>query len=142
MKAKLMTIKFANIKEGDDLPDLEIPITAKGIVTGALASQDYQDVHHDKDAAVKAGMPNIFMNILTTNGHASRYLTDWCGPSGRIKNVDFRLGAPNLPGDTMVFKAEITKKYNEGGENLVDITFKGKNGMGYHVAGTATVNLP
>lgn len=135
------TLNPSTVSQGDDLPNLEIPITAKRIVAGALASQDYQDVHHDKAAAQSAGVPDIFMNILTTNGLVSRYLTDWGGPGARVKDIKFRLGAPNFPGDTMVFSGQVAGKREEGGETLFDVEFKGKNGMGYHVTGTATLGF-
>ena len=122
---------------GDDLPGLEIPITTKLIVSGAMASQDFQDIHHDTQAAQAAGMPNIFMNILTTNGLVGRYLTDWAGPAARLKNIKFKLGAPNYPGDTMIFSGSVLSV--NGAE--VQVEFKGKNGMGYHVTGEATLDL-
>jgi len=122
---------------GQDLPGLDIPITTKLVVSGALASQDFQDIHHDKEAAEAAGMPNIFMNILTTNGLVGRYLTDWAGPKSRIKNIKFKLGAPNYPGDVMSFSGSVLALNGDD----VTVEFKGKNGMGYHVTGEATLDL-
>ena len=40
------------LRVGDTLPEFELPITARLVVSTALASQDFQDVHHDKDAAI------------------------------------------------------------------------------------------
>ena len=57
-----------------------IPQTRTLIVATAIASRDYQDVHQDPDLAKKRGSPDIFMNILTTNGFVGRYVTDWTGP--------------------------------------------------------------
>lgn len=126
-------INFDELKVGDSLPGLDIPITARLVVAGAIATQDFEDVHHDKAAANGKGTPDIFMNILTTNGLVGRYLTDWCGSSCDIKRIQLKLGAPNFPGDTMKFSAEITAL--EGSEIILN--FKGKNGMGNHVTGTA-----
>lgn len=122
-----------NIKVGDKLPPLDIPITARQIVSGAIASQDFEDVHHDKAAANSKGTPDIFMNILTTNGLVGRYLTDWSGPHSRIKRIQLKLGAPNFPGDTMTFSGMVTSIENK----QIEIEFKGKNGLGNHVSGTA-----
>ena len=46
------------------------------IVAGAIASRDYQEVHHDYQTARKRGTPDIIMNILTTNGFVGRFVTD------------------------------------------------------------------
>ena len=97
----------SQLSVGDALPVFELPITAKLVVSSALASQDYQDVHHDKAAAQAKGTPDIFMNIMSTNGFVGRYLTDWAGPGSRIKKIKFDLGAPNFPGDTMTMTGEV-----------------------------------
>lgn len=131
----------SDLSIGDALPEFELPITAKLVVSTAMASQDFQDVHHDKDAAIAKGTPDIFMNILTTNGFVGRYLTDWAGPGSRIKKIQFNLGAPNYPGDTMIMSGEVTELSQDGDHHLAHVIFKGKNGMGNHVSGAAVVQL-
>ena len=93
-------IEFEKLQIGQSLPEKPIPITARLIVSGAIASQDFEDVHHDKAAANGKGTPDIFMNILTTNGIVGSYLTEWSGPAYRIHRIALKLGAPNFPGDT------------------------------------------
>lgn len=125
------------INIGDKLPDLDIPITALQIVSGAIATQDFENVHHDKAAAQAAGTPDIFMNILTTNGLVGRYLTDWAGAEARLKRIKLRLGAPNFPGDTMTLSGKVSANEND----IVEIEFKGKNGLGNHVTGVASLTF-
>lgn len=124
---------------GQELPELSIPITPKLIVGGAIASRDYQNVHHDKEAAQALGSPDIFMNILTTNGLVGRYITDWAGPGANMKKLAIRLGAPNFPGDTMVLSGTVSALAEHDG--TVTISFRGSNSLGDHVTGTATVRL-
>jgi hypothetical protein len=123
---------------GDALPPLEIPLTRTLITATAIASRDYQDVHHDPGIAVERGSKDIFMNILTTNGLVGRYLTDWAGPDATIMKVAIRLGAPNYPGDTMVLTGTVTAVE----DGLVDVELRGKNSLGDHVTGAVTVRLP
>ncbi|CAM5634216.1 MaoC family dehydratase [Streptomyces purpurascens] len=123
---------------GDRLPPLEIPITRTLIVAGAIASRDYQDVHHDPDLAREKGSPDIFMNILTTNGLVGRYITDHFGPGAVLRRVAIRLGAPNHPGDTMV----LTGTVEEVDGAMVTVRVVGANGIGKHVTGTVTVTVP
>lgn len=127
---------------GDRLPPLPIPVTATLIVAGAIASQDFTEVHHDHAAARAAGMPDIFMNILTTCGLSARYLTDWAGPGARLRSLAFRLFAPNTPGDCMRFSGEVENAVEADGERQLRIAFKGANGLGMHVAGTGTLATP
>ena len=133
-------IKFTSVQVGDRLPELCIDITAKLITGAAIASRDYQNVHHDQDTARDLGSPNIFMNILTTNGFVGRYVTDWAGPSGILKKVSIRLGAPNYPGDSMIMNGEIIRK--DDAERSATLNIIGKNTIGDHVIGEVVVLLP
>ncbi|MFI0270806.1 MaoC family dehydratase [Streptomyces luteogriseus] len=126
------------MRAGDRLPPLEIPVTRTLIVAGAIASRDYQDVHHDPDLARQKGSPDVFMNILTTNGLVGRYITDHFGPRAQLRRVAIRLGAPNHPGDTMVLTG--TVEAVDGDTATVRVV--GANGLGEHVTGTVTVRVP
>lgn len=136
----MKTRSFDSVAVGDALPELAIPITVTLVVGGALVSRDYTPVHHDKAAANAQGMADVFMNILTTNGLVGRYVTDWAGPDATVKNVAIKLGAPNLPGDTMKMGGSVKSKDAIKGEVVVEIA--GKNGWGNHVTGTIRVALP
>jgi acyl dehydratase len=123
---------------GDQLPPLDIALTRTLIVSTAMASRDYQDVHHDPERAKERGAPDIFMNIMTTNGFVGRFVTDWAGPAAEVKKVKIRLGIPNYPGDTMQLTGEVTAV--EGNE--VTVKVRGANSMGDHVTGTVQVVIP
>lgn len=128
----------ADVTVGDELPPLTLPLDRSFIVATAIASRDYQDVHHDPELAQQKGSKDIFMNILTTNGLIGRYVTDWAGPDAVISKVAIRLGAPNYPGDTMVLSGTVTSK----AESTIEIAVVGKNGLGNHVTGTVVLELP
>ncbi|MFC5027244.1 MaoC family dehydratase [Streptomyces sp. So13.3] len=131
-----------SVRAGDGLPPLRVPVTRTLIVAGAIASRDFQDVHHDVELAREKGSPDIFMNILTTNGLVGRYITEWAGPGAVLRAVRIRLGAPNYPGDEMVLTGKVTSvEADTSGEN-VEIAVLGVNKLGHHVTGTATVMLP
>ena len=136
------TLRWQDIAEGEDVTPLEIPITTTMIVAGAIATRDFMPVHHDRDYAKQQGSPNLFMNILTTNGYCVRFLTDWAGPEAMVKNLSIRLGVPCFPDDPLRFTGSVTGK-TEGsdGEDFVEVTFKGSNSLGDHVSGTAVLSL-
>ena len=140
--AQLSTLSYAEVEVGDELPALEVPITATTIVAGAIASRDYQDVHHDRDLAVQRGSKDIFMNILGTNGFVGRFVTDWAGPAASLRKVSIRLGAPNYPYDTMVLTGRVAEVREEHGEGRVAVAVRGANGLGDHVTGTVELALP
>jgi acyl dehydratase len=136
---------FFDVSVGDELPTLVLPITRTLIVSGAIASRDYQDVHHDSVLARERGSKDIFMNILTTNGLVGRYVTDWSGPRSRLSEVDIRLGAPNHPDSTMTLTGLVTEKGplgDDGTTGMVTVSIRGANDVGDHVTGTVSVVLP
>lgn len=132
--------RFDDVRPGEALPELAIPITTTLIASTAIATRDYFPGHHDMEAAQQLGSPHVFMNILTTSGLAQRFVEGWAGPAARFKDLKIKLGAPNYPGDTMTFSGEVVRAYAASRE--VDVALKGKNSMGSHVTGTATLVLP
>lgn len=125
------------LEVGAELPPLTVPVTRTLIVAGAIASRDYQDVHHDPELARAKGSPDVFMNILTTNGLVGRYITDHFGPAAVLRRVAIRLGVPNYPGDTMVLSGTVT----EVDGDTVRIGVRGENRLGTHVTGTVTLTV-
>jgi hypothetical protein len=143
--ARATTRRFEEVNVGDALPDVPVPLTRTLIVSTAIASRDYQDVHHDSVLAVERGSKDIFMNILSTNGIVGRYVTDWSGPGAVLTDVKIRLGAPNYPDDTMTLTGSVTAKddtIGADGYGSIDVTLRGANGLGDHVTGTVSLRLP
>ncbi len=103
-----------------DLPVWELPITPTLVVSTALATRDFQDVHHDRDRSIGHGSKDIFINILTTTGLVQRYITDWAGPQTQIRSCALRLGAPAYPYDTLHFTGNIVSE--EDGVTTIDVT--------------------
>jgi len=125
------------------LPELVIEASPTFVISTAIATRDFQDVHHDRDRAVQRGSKDIFLNILTTTGLVQRFVTDWAGPQAVVRNVAIRLGAPCYAGDTLTFtgQAEPAAPAEAGGtEYLVRVT--GRCSLGDHVTGTVRVLVP
>ena len=138
--AAATTVAFADVAVGDELPPLDLPLSRSLIVATAIASRDYQDVHHDPDLALERGSPDIFMNILSTNGFVGRFITDWAGPDAVLTGVSIRLGAPNYPGDTMAMTGVVSATDDDTRTVTVDVV--GANSKGDHVTGQVTLVLP
>lgn len=123
---------------GTALPELRLDVTATFVVSTAIATRDFQDVHHDRDAAVARGSQDIFLNILTDTGLVQRFVTDWAGPEALVRNISIKLGVPCYAGETLVFSGRVVAV--EGEETVVEVV--GRNSLGDHVSGTVRVVLP
>jgi len=119
---------------GERLPELAIEVTPTFVISTALATRDFYEVHHDRDKAVARGSKDIFLNILTTTGLVQRYVTDWAGPRALVRAVSIRLGAPCYAGDTLTLSGQVSEAGSAEGESVVRVT--GRCGLGDHVTGT------
>ncbi len=129
-----------SIAVGDKLPPQEIPITTALIVGGAVVTNDYTPVHHEKKQAQQSGLPDVFMNILTSSGLMGTYVTNWAGAGSTTKSQHIKLGAPNMPGFIMTISGEI--KAIDQASGIVDIDVLGENNVwGMHMQGTVQVTL-
>jgi hypothetical protein len=119
------------------LPPLVIDITPTFVIASALATRDFQDVHHDRDRAVAGGAKDIFLNILTTTGLVQRYVAGWAGPDAIFRSISIRLGVPCHAGDTLTFTGAVTA--DEGAEHVISVI--GRCSLGDHVTATVRVSL-
>ncbi len=125
------------IEVGTTLPELKIEGTPTFIISTAIATRDYQDVHHDRDLAQAKGSKDIFVNILTDTGLVQRFLTDWAGPTAMIKSIGLRLGVPWYAYDTITFTGEVTAVE----DGLITVKVFGRNSLGDHVIANATLTI-
>jgi hypothetical protein len=140
----------APLEAGAQLPAWQLPVTPTLVVSTAIATRDFQDVHHDRDLAHQKGSKDIFLNILTTTGLVERYVTDWAGADVLVRGVKIRLGVPAYPYDALTFTGSVRERVADGQDDkgddtgeerwLVDV--QGANSLGNHVTGTVTIAVP
>ena len=128
----------ATLDVGTTLPELRIEATPTFVVSTALATRDFQDVHHDRDLAIQRGSKDIFLNILTDTGLVQRFVTDWAGPTARVRSIALRLGVPCYAYDTLVFSGEVTAR--DGDDVTVSVVGRGQ--LGDHVISTVELTIP
>lgn len=128
---------------GDRLPPWDLPVTTTLVVSTALATRDFQDVHHDPELARQRGSKDIFLNILATTGLVQRYVGQWAGWGAAIRACELRLGAPAHPGDTVSFSGRVVEVQggDEGGEQRHVVEVIGTVPAGSHVTARVTVAL-
>lgn len=131
------TVSAPTIEVGAKLPELALYGDPTFIVSTAIATRDYQDVHHDRDKAQAKGSKDIFVNILTDTGLVQRYITDWAGPNAIIKTIGLRLGVPWYAYDTVTFRGEVTAVE----DGVISLKVTGSNSLGDHVIANATLTI-
>ncbi len=130
-------VEPATIEVGTVLPELVINADPTFVISTALATRDFQDVHHDRDKAIARGSKDIFVNILTDTGLVQRFVTDWAGPRAIVKSVALRLGVPLYAGDTLTLSG--TVRALEGDDIHIDIV--GRDRLGDHITAKVVIAL-
>ena len=125
------------VEVGTKLPELAFYGDPTFIISTAIATRDYQDVHHDRDKAQSKGSKDIFVNILTTTGLVERFVSAWAGPQAIFRSIAIRLGAPCYAGDTLRFSGHVSGRSGE--QYTVAVT--GRCGLGDHVTATVVVDV-
>jgi hypothetical protein len=126
------------ITVGEELPPLELDVTPTFVVSTALATRDFQDVHHDRDLAVARGSKDIFLNILTDTGLVQRFVTDWAGPTALVRNIAIRLGVPCYAYEKLTFTGRVAAR--EEAEYVIEVV--ARNSLGDHLTGTVRIEVP
>lgn len=133
---------MSTIEVGAQLPPLAIDVTPTFVVSTALATRDFQDVHHDRDLAVARGSKDIFLNILTDTGLVQRFVTDWAGPETLVRQISIKLGVPCYAYETLTFSGRVIDRVTEAGEERFVLEVVGRNSLGEHLTGTVRIAVP
>ena len=128
----------AQVAVGAAFPELSVLATPTFIVSSALATRDFQEVHHDRDIAVARGSQDIFANILTDAGLVQRYVSESVGYHARFLSTKLRLGVPWYAYDTLVLSGEVAEV--DGPRVSVKVT--GTDSMGQHILATTELLVP
>ncbi|MGH3947756.1 MAG: MaoC family dehydratase [Pseudonocardiaceae bacterium] len=136
------TLRVSAVVVGTELAPLVIEATPTFVVSTAIATRDFQDVHHDRDSALARGSKDIFLNILTDTGLVQRFVTDWAGPEALVRSVKIKLGVPCYAYDTITFSGRVIDRIEVDGERRFVVEVTGRDSLGDHVNGSVQIVLP
>jgi acyl dehydratase len=134
---------WEDVTEGDTLPEVRVEkLTRTDFVKYAGASGDFNPIHHDQTFAEASGNPTVFAMGMLNAGILSRVITAFAGrPNVRRYTVRFATRA--WPGDDVVCRGRVTKKFEEGGEKRVEGELEAVNQRGETlITGSFVAALP
>lgn len=113
---------FEDVKEGDEVPPVCFNITVQRLVIEAGANRDFNAIHHNTRLAQRGGAPEMYANNTFILGWWERTVREYIGLGGVIKKFGpFRLRVFNTVGESVVCKGTLKRKWQENGENLVEL---------------------
>lgn len=128
--AKTLTYaKWEELPEGAERELTAGPITRTDLVRYAGASGDFNPNHHDEIYAIRAGFEKPFAHGMLQGGYLARLLAEWLGPDS-LRKFRLRFSAQAWPGDTVICRAHVVRRYQEAGARLVDVEATAANQRG------------
>ena len=137
-----MAAKWADVTEGMSLPELKKNCSTQQLVVWAAASGDFYQIHYDDKFAKNTGLNGIIVHGALKNAFLGQLVHDWIGNTGRIKKYGCSYRGMDIPDEDITCKGTVVKKYEEGGEKLVDLEVWTEANGKKTTPGYATVSLP
>ena len=145
---------YEDIEEGTEITTLAKVATMRMLVQWAGASGDFDPLHYDDDFAKAQGVGAPIVHGALKCAWLGQLMTDWIGEQGVLKRLFCQYRGMDYPrkmktmeephdGETWWCKGKVSKKYEEGGEHLVECEIWVENGEGEKTTpGRALVALP
>ena len=134
---------WEDVTEGMELPSLVKEPTTRQLVQYAGASGDFYEIHYDKDFAIGNKLDGPILHGALKSAFLGQLVTDWIGQQGILKRLQCQYRGMDAPGNAITAKGSVTRKYEEGGQRMVDCSIWLENAEGQNTTpGYATVILP
>ena len=135
-----MAPRFADIKEGDSIPELRKESTTQDLVKFAGATGDFYQIHYDREFAEKAMLPDVILHGFLKKAYMAQAVTDWLGGPDALRKLSAQYRGIDLPTrpdkpQSFTVRGTVTRKWEEDGRKLVELELQG-------VDTTGTVTTP
>lgn len=133
---------YEDVSEGMGMSLSKQP-TTRQLVMWAGASADLYELHYDKDFARSTGVPDVLIHGRLKAAFLGHLMTDWIGEKGSLRKLTCNYRGMDFPGQELLCKGKVTKKYIKDGEHFVECEVWTENPKGEKTTpGTAVVVLP
>lgn len=133
---------FEDVREGEILPEVVMPVTISLCVRDAAATHDFFPGHHDRDYAKSQSARDAYLNTMFFHGLVDRVVTDWVGPDAWIMRRRLDMATPVCVGDTLRTEASVARRREEGDKGIVEVEVRVLAESGLGAKATVTCSLP
>ena len=113
------------IKQGDEIPAQDFPVTRADLVRYAGASGDFNPIHWNERFAKSVGLPDVIAHGMFTMALAARVVSDWAGDPGAVIEYSVRFTRPVVvpdPDGTTLRVTGAVRDVREDGLAEIDLT--------------------
>ena len=114
-------LSWSDVNEGDKLPELKLHMSFRRVIQDVAGTRDFFPGHHEPEYAKKQNVKDIYINTMFFQGLIDRFVTDWAGPETFIRKRKIQMQVSVCAGDDAIVNGQVTKKWEEDGQKLVQI---------------------
>jgi len=132
-------LHWEDVREGDEIPELIMPITVTRCAYMASASRDFAPQHHNTwYAQNRSKTRDMFLGTHFNLGMMSRFMTDWGGPASTVRRIQLAMRRSICAGEDLHMTGRVVRKFEEDGESRVDLDIElaTERGPAYEAGGT------
>ncbi|MDA3039368.1 MAG: MaoC/PaaZ C-terminal domain-containing protein [Actinomycetota bacterium] len=132
---------LADVSVGDDLPIMRKNASRAQLFLYSAASFNPHRIHYDRAYAEFEGHPDVLVHGPLQGAWLTQFLTDWCGPKGRLVGVTWQNRASAFPETDLEFHGRVAEVDPATATVELEVWEQTSDGR-VIMPGTATVRLP
>ena len=125
-----MAVTWDSIGEGDELTALEKKPGVTDLVKYAAGGGDFNPLHHDYNFPQAKALGSIIVHGRFKYAALGELVSNWLGHNGRIKKLGCQYRGMDMPDQPILCKGTVTRKWEEGGERLAELSIWTENTEG------------
>lgn len=131
-----------SVNEGDALPELSKSPGVTQLVKYAAGGGDFNPLHHDYNFVQSKAIGSIIVHGRFKYASLGELVSNWLDHGGRIKKLECQYRGMDLPDQEMTLGGTVKRKWEEGGEKLVELELYVNNAKGKNTTpGTAVIRF-
>jgi N-terminal half of MaoC dehydratase len=133
---------WEDVSVGEEIPSQRFPVSWRTLMTQLLATRDFMPYHYHPTYAMSLGMRGAFVNNPFYLCLFGRYVTDWLGPDSDFRSATLQMFDQTVPGDVLEFAGEVTKRWEDGADCLIEVALEFRHALGVAAISTMVIVMP
>jgi hypothetical protein len=127
--------RYDDVQVGMHIPELRKEATPRTLVQFAGATGDFYEIHYDREAAERIGLPDVILQGYLKKAYLAEAVVAWAGSPQRLRRLSAQYRGFDTPSregwpQSFTVRGTVTRMWEEDGEKLVAVSLEGFDGGG------------
>jgi acyl dehydratase len=120
-------MSWETINPGDEVPPLRKRPNLQQLVKYAAGSGDFNPLHFDAEFPQAKQIGSVIVHGRFKYAALGELVSNWLAHRGRIKSISCQYRGMDLPNQEILCRGSVVRKWEEGGEKLVELSIWTEN---------------